>query len=154
MQRAVEARTDHFRQTRVQLNEVEPILTGRDYIEHTRDQRTAIRDQECSRLDLKAQLRTGFAGIVFKQTSQAVADVLIVNLRFRLQRFNSVAATEIDNRNRAERLRYIESVRRDSQPSHRIMTRADVMVNALDLEAILLHQSADRAEILVPYSKT
>src|SRR5678815_5150897 len=113
MQRTIEARTDHFRQTRIKLNEVEPIVTGGNYIDHTRHQRTAVGDEESSRLDLETRFRTRFASIVFKQTAQTFADVSIINLVFRLQSFDSVAAAEIDNRNRTKRLGYIESVRSD-----------------------------------------
>src|ERR1044072_9394559 len=86
--------------------------------------------------------------------AQTFADISIVNLVFRLQRFDSVAAAEIDNRNRPKRLGYIESVRSDAQPGLRVMTRTDVMVNALHFEAILVHQSTDLVEILNPYSET
>src|SRR5689334_15990657 len=153
MQRAVEAWPDHFSQTGIQLDEVVAISAGRDYIDHTRDQRTTVGDKERARLNLQPRLDSGFGGVVAKQTAQPFTDVAIVNLMLRPQRLDPVTAAEVNNRNGPERLRDVQRVCSNAQPRLRIVPRADVMVNALDLEPILLHERAHIVKILVPDAK-
>mmetsp|Transcript_9134 Transcript_9134/g.30245 ORF Transcript_9134/g.30245 Transcript_9134/m.30245 type:complete len:522 (+) Transcript_9134:145-1710(+) len=152
---AVQGRAEHLGHASVELGERVARLPGGDHVLHGADHGARVGQEERARLDLELELAPGLLGEGDKLVLYGHAHDREVGrlAQLVLHAPDLVAAAQVEGVDGGELAAEVEGHARHLLPHGWVGAGADVGVDALHDEAVLLHDGLDLGEELVPDPK-